>query len=180
MRLTPTEYSSGESTSRGSITKAGPEPVRTQLVESAWAYQHRPAVGATIHNRQAGCPPATVARAWKAQQRLGRRFRALSARKNGKRKVVVAVARELAGFVWAEMVADDHYNPDPPTPDATSWAARRCVPTCTAGRCAAAAGPDPRTTYAPQTIRSARANLVRGTFLRTTTCGPDREHQNGG
>lgn len=117
--LVPSEYSSGESTSRGAITKAGPTQVRSQLVESAWAYQHRPSVGVGIRNRQAGCPPATIARAWKAQQRLCRRFKALAARKNAKKKVVVAVARELAGFVWAEMVAEDTYTPDP---DAASTA----------------------------------------------------------
>jgi transposase len=105
--LVPSEYSSGASTRRGRITKAGNHQVRTQLVESAWSYQHRPAVGVTLRRRQQGCPPGTIARSWKAQQRLSGRFRALAARKNSKSVVAAAVARELAGFVWAEMTAHD-------------------------------------------------------------------------
>jgi hypothetical protein len=53
--LVPSEYSSGGSVSRGSITKAGNGHVRDQLVEAAWAYQHRPAVGATLQRRQQRC-----------------------------------------------------------------------------------------------------------------------------
>jgi transposase len=105
--LVPSEYSSGSSTRRGRITKAGNHQVRTQLVESAWSYQHRPAVGVTLRRRQQGCTPATIARSWKAQQRLSGRFRRLAARKHSKSVVAAAVARELAGFVWAEMTADD-------------------------------------------------------------------------
>jgi transposase len=105
--LVPSEYSSGGSVSRGSITKAGNGHVRDQLVEAAWAYQHRPAVGATLQRRQQRCGPQTVARSWKAQQRLCARFRQLTARKHIKTVVATAVARELAGFVWAEMTADD-------------------------------------------------------------------------
>ncbi|MGH3505119.1 MAG: IS110 family transposase [Nocardioidaceae bacterium] len=103
--LVPTEHSSGDATRRGQITKAGNEHLRTQLVESAWAYQHGPAVGAELRKRQQGLPPDTTARAWAAQQRLCRRFRHLAARKNTKAIVAVAVARELAGFCWAEMTA---------------------------------------------------------------------------
>jgi transposase len=64
-------------------------------------------VGATLRRRQQGCSPATIARSWKAQQRLSKRFRALAARKNCKPVVAAAVARELAGFVWAEMTAEE-------------------------------------------------------------------------
>jgi transposase len=93
------------STWRGHITKTGNGHLRTQLVESAWAYQHRPQATLELRRRQAGLPPETVARAWKAQLRLCGRFRRLHARKNAKQLVVIAVARELAGFLWAEMVA---------------------------------------------------------------------------
>ena len=72
---------------------------------SAWAYQHRPAVGVQIARRQQGLPPAVAARAWAAQQRLCARFRVLAARKNVKSIVATAIARELAGFLWAEMTA---------------------------------------------------------------------------
>ena len=79
--------------------------MRTQLVESAWAYQHRPNVGTGIAQRQAGLPPEVIARSWAAQLRLCGRFRHLAARKNTKSVVAAAVARELAGFLWAEMTS---------------------------------------------------------------------------
>lgn len=103
--LVPSEHSSGSSTRRGQITKAGNEHLRTQLVESAWSYQHRAGVGATLKKRQEALPPEVVARAWTAQLRLCGRFRRLAARKTSKNVVVTAVARELAGFLWAEMAA---------------------------------------------------------------------------
>ncbi len=103
--LVPTEYSSGGSTRHGPITKAGNAHLRAQLVESAWTYQHRPYVGAEIAKRHEGLPPEVVARAWAAQLRLCGRFRHLAARKNAKSVVAAAVARELAGFLWAEMTA---------------------------------------------------------------------------
>jgi transposase len=103
--LVPSEYSSGGPTRRGHITKAGNTHLRHQLVESAWAYQHRPAMGAGIRKRQEGLAPEVVARAWTAQLRLCGRFRRLAAKKNSRNVVVTAVARELAGFLWAEMTA---------------------------------------------------------------------------
>jgi transposase len=103
--LVPSEYSSGGSTRRGHITKCGNEHLRTQLVESAWAYQHRPAVGLELHQRQQGLDPQVVARAWAARLRLCGRFGRLAARKDSKNVVVTAIARELAGFLWAEMAA---------------------------------------------------------------------------
>jgi transposase len=103
--LTPSEYSSGSSTWRGRITKCGNSHLRAQLVESAWAYQHRPQATLELRRRQEGLPPEVIARAWKAQLRLCGRFRRLHARKQCRQVVVIAVARELAGFLWAEMVA---------------------------------------------------------------------------
>jgi transposase len=103
--LVPSEYSSGGHRHRGHITKAGNTHLRAQLVESAWSYQHRPYVGAEIAKRQQGLAPEVVARAWAAQLRLCGRFRHLAARKNTKSVVAAAVARELAGFLWAEMTA---------------------------------------------------------------------------
>jgi transposase len=105
--LVPSEYSSGAAVHRGRITKAGNTHLRTQLIESAWAYQHRPTLGATLRRRQEHVDAATTARSWAAQQRLCTRFRRLSARKASRNVVTAAIARELAGFLWAEMTATD-------------------------------------------------------------------------
>jgi transposase len=74
-------------------------------VESAWAYQYRAAVTLELRRRQAGLPPEVVGRAWTAQLRLCGRFRRLAARKQCRQVAVIAVAKELAGFLWAEMTA---------------------------------------------------------------------------
>ena len=104
--LVPAEYSSGERTRRGHITKAGSEPVRTTLIEAARACQHGPATGATLRRRQAGAAPGTLARSWKAQRRLHARYlHLILGNKKTPSEAAVAVARELAGFVWAEMTA---------------------------------------------------------------------------
>jgi transposase len=103
--LVPSEYSSGHTVHRGRLTKAGNAHLRAQLVESAWSYQHRPGVGVQIARRQQGLDPAIIARAWAAQQRLCGRFRRLAARKHTKSIVAAAIARELAGFLWAELTA---------------------------------------------------------------------------
>jgi transposase len=104
--LVPSEYSSGSSTHRGRITKTGNGHLRARLVESAWAYQHRPQATLELRRRQHGLPPEVVARAWTAQLRWCGRFRRLAARKHTRQVAVVAVARELAGFLWAEMTAE--------------------------------------------------------------------------
>ena len=62
-------------------------------------------MGAQIARRQQGLDPQVVARAWAAQLRLCGRFRRLAAHKTSKNLVVAAIARELAGFLWAEMTA---------------------------------------------------------------------------
>ncbi len=103
--LVPSEDSSGERTRRGGITHAGNGHLRAQLVEGAWAYKAKAQVGATLRRRQDGLSPDTVARAWAAQLRLCGKFRRLDARKTNRKTVVTAIARELAGFVWAEMTA---------------------------------------------------------------------------
>lgn len=101
--LVPSEYSSGEAERRGAITKAGNTHARRALVEAAWHYRHRPTVGGALRQRTAGQPPHIVGQAWRAQQRLHRRYRHLLG--HGKRPpiAVVAVARELVGFLWAAM-----------------------------------------------------------------------------
>ena len=103
--LVPSEYSSGHTVHRGRLTKAGNAPCAPSWSGSAWSYQHRPSVGGELARRQQGLDPAILARAWAAQQRLSSRFRRLAARKHTKSIVAAAIARELAGFLWAEMTA---------------------------------------------------------------------------
>jgi transposase len=105
--LIPSENSTGNTQLRGHITRAGNAHLRGQLCEAAWSYQHRPSVGAGIRQRQTGVSPATAARSWAAQVRLSSRFRQLAPHKNVRSIVAAAIARELAGFLWAEMVAPD-------------------------------------------------------------------------
>jgi transposase len=101
--LVPGEDSSGEKHRRGRITKMGNALVRRVLVEVSWHYQHRPGVGRALAGRRQGQPPRVIAIADKAQQRLCRRFRRMVATNKPKPKVAVAVARELAGFIWAAL-----------------------------------------------------------------------------
>lgn len=97
----PTEHSSGPKRRQGAITKAGNSAARRMLVEVAWHYRLEPRVSPIIAARQDGLPEAVTQIAWKAQTRLCNKFKRLSARRLMKTKAVVAVARELAGFVWA-------------------------------------------------------------------------------
>ena len=99
--LVPSEHSSGEKRARGSITKVGNTHVRRLLVEAAWHSRLRPRVSYGLARRQRGADPMVIERAWRAQQRLHRRWRRMSARGKSHQKIVVACARELAGFVWA-------------------------------------------------------------------------------
>jgi transposase len=101
--LVPSEHSSGDRTQRGSITKAGNLHVQRILVEACWHYRHPARLGAALARRSQGQPPAILAQAWRAQLRLHRRYRHLVG--HGKRPpiVVVACARELAGFLWAAL-----------------------------------------------------------------------------
>ena len=99
--LVPSEHSSGTERRQGSITKAGNGHLRRLLVEAAWNQRARPRVGATVARRQRGQDPLVIERAWRCQQRLHRRWRRMQSRGKPHQKIVVAVARELAGFVWA-------------------------------------------------------------------------------
>jgi len=99
--LFPSEDSSGERIRRGSITKSGNAHLRRIVVESAWSYRHRPSVGAKLRKRQEGVPAEITEIAWKAQNRLHKRYMTLMARGKEQRKTMTAVARELLGFIWA-------------------------------------------------------------------------------
>jgi transposase len=95
------EDSSGQRTRRGGITKAGNAHLRRVIVEAAWAYRHRPAVGPALRKRQDIVSAEVRAIAWKAQHRLHARYRALTGRGKCKQQVVTAIGRELLGFIWA-------------------------------------------------------------------------------
>jgi transposase len=97
----PSEDSSGERTRRGGITKAGNAHLRRVVVEAAWAYRHRPAVGPALRKRQAAVSAEVKEIAWKAQHRLHTRYRALTARGKCKQQAMTAIGRELLGFIWA-------------------------------------------------------------------------------
>lgn len=99
--LVPGEHSSGPRRRLGAITKAGNSPARRILVEIAHHYRAPARVTPVIARRQAGLPKAVTDIAWVAQTRLCARFRRLAARKLQPNKIVVAIARELCGFVWA-------------------------------------------------------------------------------
>lgn len=99
--LVPSEESSGESRRQGRITAAGNSHVRRILIEAAWAYQFAPRPGRQIRTRREAVDPALRAIAEKAERRLCGRFQRLKMRGKPSQKVVTAIARELAGFVWA-------------------------------------------------------------------------------
>jgi transposase len=101
--LVPSEDSTGEKHRRGRITRTGTTLVRRLLVEAAWHYQHRPSIGVALTRRRRGQPNRVIAVADKAQQRLCRRFRTLAAEHKPAPKIAVAIARELAGFLWAAL-----------------------------------------------------------------------------
>ena len=101
--LVPSEDSTGEKHRRGRITRTGNALVRRLLVETAWHYQHRPSIGVALTRRRKGQPGRVIAIADKAQQRLCRRFRRLMEQHKPAPKVAVAIARELAGFLWAAL-----------------------------------------------------------------------------
>jgi transposase len=95
------EHSSGNRIRRGAITKAGNAHLRRMIVEAAWHYRHQPGLRHALGKRQVGLSEDVKGIAWKAQLRLTRRYRRLVARGKPKPQVIVAVARELLGFVWA-------------------------------------------------------------------------------
>jgi len=99
--LVSAEHSSGSRERRGSITKAGNAHIRRILVEAAWSYRHRNTTSPELAMRRRGCPPEVVRIARKAQDRLHRKFWRLVSRGKPSQVAAVAVARELAGFVWA-------------------------------------------------------------------------------
>jgi len=99
--IVASEDSSGERRRRGQITKTGNAHLRRVVVEAAWAYRHRPSVERTLRKRQEHVSEEVKEIAWKAQQRLHRRYWKLLAKGKNKGVVVTAIGRELLGFIWA-------------------------------------------------------------------------------
>jgi transposase len=99
--LVPSEQSSGGTMRRGGITRTGNGHARRILVESAWSYRYQARMTHHLKRKAADAPPAAQAIAWKAQQRLCKRYRALCEKGKLKVQVYTAIARELSGFVWA-------------------------------------------------------------------------------
>lgn len=105
--LVPSEHSSGPKHRLGGITKSGDVHARTMLVEAAWAYRFPPRKSARKLGALAAVPEPVQEIAWKAQLRLCQRYRRMMAQGKTKQVVVTAIARELAGFVWAVARATD-------------------------------------------------------------------------
>jgi transposase len=99
--LTPSEHSSGERRHQGTITKAGNTFARRALIEGAWAYRYPAKVSRHLQLRLEQLPQAIQTIGWKAQVRLCKRFRHRTARGKHANQVVVAIAREMAAFIWA-------------------------------------------------------------------------------
>jgi transposase len=101
--LVASEHSSGNRVQRGGITKTGNAHLRRVVVEAAWAYQHRPNVTGFLLRRQKNLKLSDEMKkiAWKAQQRLHKRYKTFAARGKNKNQIVTALGRELLGFIWA-------------------------------------------------------------------------------
>ena len=99
--LVPSEHSSGGTKSRGSITKTGNSHVRRVLVEAAWSYRHPARKTKHLERRTERASEAVQEIAWSAQKRLCGRYTRMESRGKLKVQTCTAIARELAGFIWA-------------------------------------------------------------------------------
>lgn len=101
--LVPSENSTGDKHRRGPITRAGNTHARRVLIEASWHYRHRPGVSRPLRARREGQPGWVIGLADRAQLRLHKRFWKLALHGKSTNKAVTAVARELAGFIWAAL-----------------------------------------------------------------------------
>jgi len=99
--MIPSQHTSGEITKRGPITKTGNSHARRMLIEAAWSYRMPARVSRRLRDRQQNLPEKVWQIAWKAQVRLCARYQRLIARGKPSQKVITAIARELAAFMWA-------------------------------------------------------------------------------
>jgi transposase len=99
--LVPSEYSSGSRHAKGGITRTGNAHLRRVLGEAAWHARHRPWLNVRLKKVLPTLPSGVAEIAWKAQERLHRKFTKLTFQRKPAGKVVTAVAREFVGFIWA-------------------------------------------------------------------------------
>jgi transposase len=105
--IVPSEHTSDEKRRQGSITKAGPPHARRLLVEAAHHYRYPPRIGQKLARRQSGQDPRVIEIAWRAQARLHSRWQHLRHRRHKPASVTaIAVARELAAFLWEAATLD--------------------------------------------------------------------------
>lgn len=105
--IVPSERTSDTRRRLGAITKAGPGHARRLLVEAAHHYRRPPAISQTLARRQQGQDPQIIEIAWRAQRRLYQRWQHLGHQRRKPAGVVaIAVARELAGFLWEAATLD--------------------------------------------------------------------------
>jgi transposase len=107
--MVPSEYSSGGREAKGRITRTGNAHLRHVLGEAAWHFRHRPWLNKRMKKVLPNLPPGVSEIAWKAQERLHRKFTKLTYHRKPAGKVATAVARELVGFIWAiGRLAEEH------------------------------------------------------------------------
>jgi transposase len=104
--LVPSLHASGDSARHGKITKTGNGHIRRALIQACWQYRHRAGVGTRLRKRREGQPERVLTIAENAQRRLCDRYARLKARGKHSNKVVIAIARELVGFLWAALRED--------------------------------------------------------------------------
>jgi transposase len=114
--LVPHEQTTGQTRRLGGITKTGNIHARWMLIETVQSAFNEPKISAELSKRQEGQPTELRDLAWKTQVRLYKRGRQLLARGKMKQKIIVALAREMAGFVWAMLQLVPPSSSTPPQP----------------------------------------------------------------
>lgn len=99
--LVPSEHSSSDKRRLGSITKCGNGRARRLLVQGAHTYKHKANISTELQKRQESLPKEITDIAWQAQLRLCRRYNRLMSRGKHRNVVVIAIAREMAAYIWA-------------------------------------------------------------------------------
>lgn len=106
--LTPSEYSSATKRRQRAITKAGNSSARRMLIECAWSYKFPARKTKHIKAKEKNASDHAKTVAWKAQKRLCTRYQTLIQSGKCKNQIIVAIARELVGFIWEIVVVETH------------------------------------------------------------------------